>query len=1481
MRRTNHLLPALGALGACLAWAPAARAQLCDPTQETCAQNPPSVSISPVSQQTDKTELTVRVTWSDSDGLTGSKRRIVVNQAAVAWAETSTATSSYAEGAVPTRSNTAGAPTVVIAEITDAQGHFDADTAVYTYTAPPAPPPPPAVGVRSPLVISLDPHHNGLRSVATGSGSLSYGMPAYTSMDQARSYGAVYLSGQAYPQGFVQVDVTDPNANPAPMYSVKVLNDLDAAMTLQNGQQEMYFSRLPAGAARVAAQWDMRSLPTGAYNYRVVVTGHWPGASSQPAIATVRVLNINESDSPFGRGWSMPGWHRIFDQGDGVMITHGDGSAVFFEKPATCTGVPCTYRSPAGDLSKLTKLDSERYQRVYTDGTKATYRWGAIHTVVDRFGNTTAYDLGLVNARNYPSGITDPTGQRVRFNTTGGTHRIGQMVDPGGRITSISYDAAGNVSAVAAPNNSYQFRDAAYNSSGLLTSWKDTRGGTWNLEYGNGHLLSVQAPAATANGARALTVFQPLQVAALRLTGSAASPAPGLSPDSVLIRITDPGNHTTVARMDRFGNVNWTRSPTGVVREALSHPVTGQTYIEKADGHETQYGYDAETGNLHTVWRDGQVVYSAKYAEYGQPRSVTQGGRTTWYSYNPANVLVRSWTGGENDTDSLSKATAYTFDSRGRPTKVVTPDGLISETYYQPTGSMNVDHTRAWKRVGERTMWVHTYYGYDGFGRFWWSESPDGVTKMEYDRVNRPTAATNPETGITRYGYTGPDLTSVTDPTGKVYRWSYDALGRQLTETDPQGRTRRMTYNADGMADTVIDRRGKRVAVVYDSEHRLSQRTADGKTTTFSYVAGPPRRVVAVSEFSTDTLQDVSLTDEGWMNRSVHVLGGRRYDVRNYSDAATGMPSKLTLTAFADGAQAWQHTASHTQVFTPSNRAYGFQSGTGNFAGKSVTMSYYQAGTLAQTAYPNGITRYHAYDDHRRPLGLSFSSKPLTDFMGAEYKYDFGSRLAGRWAMPGDTALLYSYDPVGRLTGRSVARYSIVPHAGCDMSQSSTCGRDTVTTTVRSESFTYDKVGNRTDRSPTLAPSSNRYTTFDGWTLGYDNEGNLTSKSKPGKPTQTFTWNALGQLASVTTNGQTTLYGYNGFGTRIRRHNVNTGNVVWYLYDRGNLLMELDGAGAIYRSYSHGAGIDNPLSVTVGDPSSGPTYYYVAEEPGHVRALMNSSGGFANKYVYGAFGERLDGTSEGVQQPLQFMGRERDDLTGIYYVRARWYDADLGRFVSEDPIGLSGGINTYAYANNDPINLRDPSGLRPDCPDGQRPGRLLNGTMDCVLEDLLVNVFDWKRYLREHDSGDHTRLRPASTAYDPFGGLSGACSRDPNSVLCERATAIANAAARNLREQAFEGYQPPLGALCHDAITERLEGTRVDAGTAAVRAGLAQNVGSSFFGTLFETIITGRANPVGFTTSVVLVGGKDYVVAEEALRQDRWRAAAQACSGYR
>ncbi len=103
-------------------------------------------------------------------------------------------------------------------------------------------------------------------------------------------------------------------------------------------------------------------------------------------------------------------------------------------------------------------------------------------------------------------------------------------------------------------------------------------------------------------------------------------------------------------------------------------------------------------------------------------------------------------------------------------------------------------------------------------------------------------------------------------------------------------------------------------------------------------------------------------------------------------------------------------------------------------------------------------------------------------------------------------------------------------------------------------------------------------------------------------------------------------------------------------------------------------------------------YYYTMELPGHVSGLVDSTGVVVNRYLYSAFG-KAEVLQEGVPNTLRYMAREWDADAGLYYVRNRWYDPEVGRFISEDPIGIAGGINLYVYVGNDPVNSLDPYGL--------------------------------------------------------------------------------------------------------------------------------------------------------------------------------------------
>ncbi len=244
--------------------------------------------------------------------------------------------------------------------------------------------------------------------------------------------------------------------------------------------------------------------------------------------------------------------------------------------------------------------------------------------------------------------------------------------------------------------------------------------------------------------------------------------------------------------------------------------------------------------------------------------------------------------------------------------------------------------------------------------------------------------------------------------------------------------------------------------------------------------------------------------------------------------------------------------------------------------------------------------------------------------------------------------------------------------------------------------FTLDANGNRTEvlkgepLSPVLTLSDidytynvqrNRLLTAGAISFSYDDEGQLIDKDG-----NTYTFDYEHRLTAI--SAQQSTFSYDGKGNRLEV--VRDGVTTRYIYDaRGNLLAEADSSNNITKYFIHGAGL--MAMVTLSDE----IYTYHFDAVGSTIAMTDQSQMLVNAYSYTPFGI-ITNEVVNVQQPFKFVGQHgvMMESNGLYYMRARYYDPEIGRFISEDPIGFEGGeTNLFAYVGNNPILLIDPSGL--------------------------------------------------------------------------------------------------------------------------------------------------------------------------------------------
>ena len=222
-----------------------------------------------------------------------------------------------------------------------------------------------------------------------------------------------------------------------------------------------------------------------------------------------------------------------------------------------------------------------------------------------------------------------------------------------------------------------------------------------------------------------------------------------------------------------------------------------------------------------------------------------------------------------------------------------------------------------------------------------------------------------------------------------------------------------------------------------------------------------------------------------------------------------------------------------------------------------------------------------------------------------------------------------------------------------------------------------------------------RLATYTGGSYSYDTAGCVTAIDRTGKPDLDLTWNGQYQLTSVSTNGIVAeSYTYDPLGRRAST--TSAGTTIRHVYNGIHCVADIDSVGNVVKSYTWGLGVDNLLAVTCHSGTLATTYYALTDLQGTVHGFADAGGNLVARYAYDAWGNLLDAdvaVSALADNRYLFQGREYSWATGLTNFRLRWYDPATGRWLSKDPIGISGGLNLYAFCGDDPVNFRDPFGL--------------------------------------------------------------------------------------------------------------------------------------------------------------------------------------------
>lgn len=918
-------------------------------------------------------------------------------------------------------------------------------------------------------------------------------------------------------------------------------------------------------------------------------------------------------------------------------------------------------------------------------------------TVSDFAGNTTTYlydDNGNVTSKTDNEGNTWTYAYDARNNLL-------ETINPDGTSASAAYDARDKkISETDELGNTIFF---SYNSMGLATSTTDALGRVTEYEYdarGNpirtiGPDLAVLSEQTYDSQGKMLT-----RTDALGNTVTYTYDARGN-----ILTETDALGNTTTYTNDSRGNVlskvdargftttytyddnNNLLSETDALGNTVTHTYTSfnkvRTLTDKR-GYVTEFVYDAFGQHVETIYPDGRIESMAYDVNGNLRREVDADGRATVRQYDSENRLITV----EYADGSIE---SHEYDPRGNRTATIDALGYRTEYEYDSAGRIVLERdalgneiVHTYDPVGNRIATIdalgyETGFEYDVYNRRAVTTYPDGsVSSQTSDAAGRKVDETDQAGLTTQFEYDPLDrIVRIIDALGGETTYAYDAAGNKISQTDPNGNTTSWTYDELNRLESKTLPGGQSETFIYDESGNVIVHTDfNGDATTFEHSACCGRMIsktfpdgATVAYTYTGTGKDETVTDS--RGETLYV-----YDLRDRLVSVTD-PEGNTLSYTYDD------NGNRTSVTTPD--------GTTEYAFDALRR-------LTEVTDPDGGVTIYQYDNAGNQISLTYPNGTIT-----EYTFDTLNRLTLIETSSSTGGVISSY---AYTLGPAGHRLQVIEHSGRTVDYTYDAlyrlvEEDIVDAVLGSEtiSYTYDAFSNRLSKTDSTGTISYIYDANDRLisetgplqtlTYTYDANGNTLTKSD-GIDVTTYSYDYQNRLTGIQTAGSTISYNYDPDGIRIG--STVDGAVTNYLVDKNRnfaqVLEERDSSGALIVGYVYGEDL-------IRQQRSGLDHYYIYDGQMSVRQLIDAGETATDQYTYDGFGQIIDqsGTTE---NNYLYTGEQYDINAGAYYLRARYYTQETGRFLTADPYQgdmlAPVTLNKYLYAGANPVMHIDPSG---------------------------------------------------------------------------------------------------------------------------------------------------------------------------------------------